>query len=225
MHWILLRHHQQLSPFPDDKKDFNLNWTDWSVTQRCAEALMAILKSFCTVSLDGFFVDAAGGMGWAHNAMADPEWDSFVAGNASGDGVLVFGRVTYQMMESYWPSPLAKQRDPVVAGHMNRLKKVVFSRTLTEARWNNTTLMASELLPAMKKLKREANDLVILGSGNLVSQLAAAGLMDAYQMVVAPVVIGKGRTLFQTVTTPIPLTRTRVRSFANGNVVLDYQPA
>jgi dihydrofolate reductase len=74
---------------------------------------------FNHVSLDGYFVDKKGDMRWAHKQ--DPEWNEFVAANARGGGVLLFGRVTYEMMASYWPTPMAAQNSPAVAEHMNNL--------------------------------------------------------------------------------------------------------
>jgi dihydrofolate reductase len=95
---------------------------------------MRQLIVFNHVSLDGYFVDRNGDMSWAKADHQDPEWDAFVAGNASGGGALVFGRVTYQMMASFWPTPLAMEMMPVVARAMNSMPKIVCSRTLDTAR-------------------------------------------------------------------------------------------
>lgn len=84
----------------------------------------------CQVSLDGYFVNGNGDMSWAHKPSDDAEWNAFVAENASGGGDLVFGRITYELMTNYWPTPLAAKNAPVVAERMNNLHKVVFSRTL-----------------------------------------------------------------------------------------------
>ena len=100
---------------------------------------MRKLVVFNHVSLDGYFVDANGDMSWAKADHQDAEWNAFVAENASGGGVLVFGRITYELMIQYWPTPLAAQHNPAVAERMNNLPKVVFSRTLDTASWNNTT--------------------------------------------------------------------------------------
>src|SRR5438105_4358563 len=97
---------------------------------------MRKLIVFNHVSLDGFFVDANGQMNWAHKQ--DAEWNAFVAENASGGGELWFGRITYELMASFWPTPQAMQTMPIVAEQMNNLPKVVFSRTLDKATWNNT---------------------------------------------------------------------------------------
>lgn len=187
---------------------------------------MRTLKSFCTVSLDGRFVDGNGEMAFAHNPTEDPEWDALVAANASSGGTLLFGRLTYQMMASFWPTPMAKEQNAQVAKHMNRLSKVVFSRTLKKVDWENTALVTEDAVTAVRQMKKEKGpDLVILGSGNLVSQLAAAGLIDTFELALAPVVVGKGKTLFETVKEPLTLKRTKARTFANGNVLVCYQAA
>src|SRR5713226_8054982 len=99
---------------------------------------MRKLIVFNHVTLDGYFVDRNGDMSWAHWVSQDAEWNAFVADNAKGGGVLLFGRITYELMTSYWPTPLAARNDPVVAERMNNLQKVVFSRTLDKASWSNT---------------------------------------------------------------------------------------
>jgi len=178
---------------------------------------MRSLIVFNHVSLDGYFVDKKGDMRWAHKQ--DPEWNEFVAGNARGGGVLLFGRVTYEMMASYWPTPMAAQNSPAVAEHMNNLQKVVFSRTLDKASWNNTKLVKGDLAMEVRKMKRESGQgLVIMGSGTIVSQLAQEGLIDEFQIVVCPIVIGSGRSLFEGVTEKLNLKLTKSRTFGNGNV-------
>src|SRR4051812_12305715 len=103
--------------------------------------MMRKLAVFNHVSLDGYFVDMHGDMSWAHQHAPDQEWDAFVAENARGGGALVFGRVTYELMASFWPTPAALEQLPAVAERMNAMPKVVFSRTLEQASWNNTTLL------------------------------------------------------------------------------------
>jgi dihydrofolate reductase len=187
---------------------------------------MPKLTVFNSVSLDGYFVDRNGDMGWAHNANPDAEWDAFVAGNARGGGLLVFGRITYELMAGYWPTPLAAQRDPAVAERMNVLPKVVFSRTLDGVSWPNTRLVKDGLVAEIRKLKAEPGpDMTILGSGTLVAQLTPARLIDAYQIVVVPVVLGQGRTLFDGLPEKLSLQRTSFRAFGNGNVLLCYTPS
>lgn len=179
---------------------------------------------FNNVSLDGFFVDATGDMSWAHRH--DDEWNAFASSNASGSGELLFGRVTYEMMAAFWPTPEAARLLPDVAAGMNAMRKIVFSRTLDTAGWHNTTVLKGDPATEVRELKRQPGpDMVILGSGSLVSQLTAARLIDEYQIVLNPVVLGAGRTLFERVPDRVRLELTRTRSFQNGNVVLWYEPA
>jgi dihydrofolate reductase len=186
---------------------------------------MTRLVVFNSVSLDGYFTDARSDMSFAHNPVPDSDWDAFVAGNARGGGRLIFGRITYEMMASFWPTPAAAQALPDVAVGMNRLPKVVFSRTLESAPWNNTRLVKTDLIGAIQQMKKESpEDMAILGSGSLVSQLAPQGLIDEYQIVAVPVVLGKGRTMFEGIGERLPLRLIRTQSFANGNVLMCYAP-
>jgi dihydrofolate reductase len=185
---------------------------------------MRKLVVFNMVSLDGFFVDSKGDMSWAHKN--DAEWNMFVNENASGSGVLVFGRVTYELMASYWPTPMALQNSPMVAKGMNDMPKVVFSRTLDKASWSNTKLVKGDLAAEVRKMKKEPGpNLVILGSGSIVSQLAQQNLIDEYQIALSPIVLGKGRTMFDGVKEKLNLKLTKSRTFSNGTAFLCYQPA
>lgn len=185
---------------------------------------MRSLRSFTSISLDGFFTDAKSDMSWAHKH--DEEWNAFSSRNAGGDGALLFGRVTYEMMSAFWPTPEAARMLPKVAEGMNRMPKFVASRTLAKAEWQNTTLLGGDLVAEVKALKAsDGPDLVILGSGSLVSQLTAARLIDGYQLVLNPIALGKGRTPFQTLEDQRGFHLTKTQAFRNGNVVLWYEPA
>jgi dihydrofolate reductase len=186
---------------------------------------MGRLVVFNLVSADGFFVDAGGDMGWAHNPSPDPEWEELVKDNARGGGTLVFGRKTYEMMAGWWPTPAAKQSDPVVAERMNGMKKVVFSRTLAEAGWGNTVLVRTDPAAEVRRLKAAGEDLAVMGSGSIVSLLAREGLIDELQLVVVPLVVGSGRTMFEGLGKRLTLRLTGARAFKNGNVLLSYEPA
>lgn len=186
---------------------------------------MRKLTVFNHVSLDGYFTDANGNMSFAQNPVPDAEWNAFVAGNAGSGGTLVFGRVTYDLMASFWPTPMAAEQMPDVAERMNNLPKVVFSRTIKEASWQNTKLVKDDLEGEIRKMKNEEGDgMVIFGSGMIVSQLTQAGLVDEYQFIVDPVVLGKGRTMFDGVQEKFTLKLKSSRTFANGNVLLCYEP-
>ena len=176
---------------------------------------MRKLIVFNQVSLDGYFTDVDGDMSWAHKQ--DAEWNAFVAENAKSGGELLFGRITYELMKSYWPTPAAAKAAPVVAEQMNNLPKIVFSRTLDKASWNNTKLVGGDLAAEIRKMKNEPGEqMVIMGSGTIVSQLTAEGLIDEYQIVVNPIVLAKGRTMFQGIKRKLNLKRTKTRTFGNG---------
>ena len=186
---------------------------------------MRTLAVFNHITLDGYFTDAKGDMSFAHRTGPDAEWDTFVEGNAGGGGTLLFGRKTYDLMAGFWPTPMAAEMMPVVAERMNNLPKVVFSRTMTGAAWHNTRLVKDDLAGAVRTLKAEAgDDMVIFGSGSIVSQLTQHGLIDEYKFVVDPVVLGAGRTMFEGVTAKLSLRLVGSRIFGNGNVLLSYQP-
>jgi len=178
------------------------------------------------VSLDGYFCDANGDMSFAHKPPDDSEWQEFVAENAAAGGALVFGRVTFEMMAAWWPTPAANEAMPDVAASMNALPKFVFSRTLASADWHNTTLISDDLVPTIRRMKAEPGpDLTILGSGSIVTQLAAAGLIDTIQVVVNPIALGAGRSFLAGLDRPRHLSLTRTRTFGNGSVALWYAPA
>lgn len=179
---------------------------------------------FNQLSLDGFFSDASGDMNWAHRD--DPEWLDFVQGNASGGGEALFGRKTYELMSGYWPTADALQNNPIVARAMNEMPKVVFSRTLKKADWSNCRLVKRDPAAEVRIMKATSGpDIVIMGSGSIVSLLALKGLIDEFQMVVNPLVLGRGKSLFARVDERIDLRLMKTRTFQNGNVLLVYEPA
>ena len=153
---------------------------------------MPKLIAFNQVTLDGYFADMNGDMSWAHKQ--DPEWKAYSAENAKGDATLLFGRTTYEMMASFWPTAFAAQSAPETAAAMNSRPKVVFSRTLREATWNNTRLAKGDLAKEVRDLKgKPGPSLVVLGSGSIVAQLAGQGLVDEYQALVVPIALGGGQ--------------------------------
>jgi dihydrofolate reductase len=187
---------------------------------------MRKLIVFNNITLDGYFTDKNGDMSWAHRDDNDAEWNAYAADNAQGGGLLLFGRITYELMASYWPTPAALKTNPVVAQQMNNLQKIVFSRTLDQASWRNTKLVKGDIAAEVRKLKKEPGEgMVLMGSGSIVSQLTQERLIDEYQIVVNPLVLGKGRTMFDGIHDKLNLKLTKTRSFGNGNVVLCYEPA
>jgi dihydrofolate reductase len=183
---------------------------------------MASIGAFISLSLDGCYADANGDMSWAHSQ--DPEQAEFTAQNARGGSGLLFGRVTYEMMSSFWPSEQAAQMMPDVAAGMNAMPKFVASRSMKRADWANTTVIGGDLVGATRRMKSEDGpDLTILGSGSIVTQLATAGLLDSLDVMLVPVALGGGKRLFEGMPRSLGWRREDVRQFSNGNVFLRYR--
>jgi dihydrofolate reductase len=118
----------------------------------------------------------------------------------SNPGARFFGRVTYAMMASYWPTPIAIKNDPLVAEGMNNADKIVFSRTLKKVEWNNTRLVKDNIVEEIKKMKQQpGKDMTVLGSGSILTQFAEQDLIDEYQIMVDPVVLGRGTQIFKNI--------------------------
>jgi dihydrofolate reductase len=129
------------------------------------------------------------------------------------------------MMVAWWPTPAAATAMPEVAARMNALPKIVLSRTLTSAHWNNTTLIKNDLVGTISRMKAEPGpDMAILGNGSVATQLAGAGLIDTIQIVVNPVALGAGNSFLAGLRQALNLTLTPARTFGNGSVVLWYAP-
>jgi len=187
---------------------------------------MPKLRVFNMVSLDGYIADKHGDMSWAHRGATHPDaqWDAFVQSNAQGGGQLLFGRVTYDLMIQFWPTPAASQHNPAVAERMNNMPKIVFSNVLKQATWNNTKIVSGNIEAEIRAMKAGSEkQMVILGSASIVSQLTQAELIDEYQFAIVPVVLGGGKTMFEGVTKPPALKLTKTRTFENGNVVTCYE--
>jgi dihydrofolate reductase len=183
---------------------------------------MRKLGVFNLVTLDGYFAGQGSDISW-HNV--DAEFQEYAEEKSSSGNTLLFGRVTYELMANYWPTPEALKNDPIVAQGMNSSPKIVFSRTLKTADWVNTRLVKDDMLGVIRNLKQQpGQDLTVLGSGSIVAQLAQAGLIDEYQVLLNPVVLGKGKTMFAGIEDKLILKLIKTRTFGNGNVLLCYEP-
>jgi dihydrofolate reductase len=187
---------------------------------------MRKLTMFNFITLNGFFKGPGGDLGW-HKGNDPGEDEKAYANNAAqSEHVLVFGRVTYQMMAWYWPSPDAAVQNPAMAKSMNSAEKIVFSNSLEKADWQNTTLIKGDLVEEIKKLKQQpGNDLTILGSGSIVSQLSDARLIDRYEIMLDPVAIGSGTPLFNGIKEKLDLKLVTSKTFKSGILVLSYELA
>jgi dihydrofolate reductase len=174
------------------------------------------------VTVDGMFAGPDGDIGW-HNV--DEEFNDFAIEQLDSVDTLLFGRVTYEGMASWWPTEMGLKDDPDVAVRMNALEKVVFSRTLDTADWEHTRLVKDDLAGEVSRLKAlPGKDMVIFGSGTIVTQLADAGLIDEYRLFVAPVALGGGTALFTGLAEAQRLKLLDARAFNSGNVLLRYTP-
>ena len=185
---------------------------------------MGKIVSFTHVSVDGFFAGPKGEIDWFKNQ--DEEDRRFSAEASRGSGALIFGRTTYELMAGYWPTPEAARDNPDVAESMKHTPKIVFSRTMKPVKdgpaWKNTRVIPDITRDGIMKLKREAaGDFTILGSGSIVQQLARLGLMDEFQLMVNPVILGTGKYLFSDVN-QLKLQLLETRPFRNGRVFLRY---
>jgi dihydrofolate reductase len=184
---------------------------------------MGKLTVFNFITLNGYFKGPGGDLSWHKHEGEESEYAS--EGLASGS-ILLFGRITYEMMASWWPTPEAIKTNPEIANGMNEAEKIVFSRTLKKAEWNNTKLIKDNLAEEIKKLKQlPGKSVTVLGSGSIVTQLAEQGLIDDYQLMVDPVALGDGTPLFKNISHPLNLKLTNTRTFKSGVVLLCYEPA
>lgn len=177
---------------------------------------------FNMVTLDGFFEGPDREIDWH---VVDEEFNQLSIDQLNTFDTILFGRVTYEMMAAYWPGPTALAEDPIVASLMNSTPKIVFSNTLKKAEWKNTRLVSGEAGEEIKKLKEQpGKDMVIFGSGELVSSLTRQGLIDEYRLIINPVVLGSGHALMTGLKERLHFKLISAKSFKSGNVLLIYQP-
>ena len=177
------------------------------------------------ISLDGFVADSNGEMDWI---LHDEELFQYVSELFESVGAALYGRVTYQMMESYWPTvpknPESTKQELHHAAWVEQLEKVVFSTSLQEVTWNNTKLIHQDIAAQLTALKNTpGKDLMIFGSPRLAHSLMPLGLIDDYFLQINPILLGKGTRLFPELTTRVGLSLISTRIFRNGVLGLHYQ--
>ncbi|MGH2397306.1 MAG: dihydrofolate reductase family protein [bacterium] len=183
---------------------------------------------FNHVTVDGFFAGPNGEIDWFKVIRKDDEWDKFTHAQAKSSGsTLMFGRTTYEMMKSFWPTPEALKSDPDMANVVNNSPKIVFSRTLRTVEegpnWKSIRLFR-EIRPEEILKLREKEDITIMGSGTIVQQLANLGLIDGYTLAIVPIILGVGKLLFKDVK-QTDLRLQEAKTFDNGIVLHHYQPS
>lgn len=183
---------------------------------------MRKLGVFNFITLNGYFEGPGRDISWHTHSGEASEYSEKMSGAGS---ILLFGRLTYELMVSYWPTEYAMKNDPIVAENMNKAEKIVFSRTLDKVDWSNSRLVKDNMVEEIKKMKQiPGKDMTILGSGSIVTQLAEEDLVDEYTFMLDPVVLGQGTPIFKGLTHKLNLKLTEARTFKNGILLLSYQP-
>jgi dihydrofolate reductase len=186
------------------------------------EEEMGKVSVFNFVTLNGYFEGPKGDIGWHRHGA---EENAYAADALKSGNTLLFGRVTYEMMASYWPTPLAFKNDPTVAEGMNNADKIVFSRTLKKVEWSNTRLVKDKLAEEIEKMKQmPGKNMTVLGSGSLVTQLAQLRLIDEFQIMVDPVLLGDGTPMFKGINEKLDLKLIATKTFKSGVILLSYEP-
>jgi dihydrofolate reductase len=174
-----------------------------------------------TVSIDGLFEGPNKEIDW-HNV--DDEFNEFAIDLLNKVDVLLFGRKTYQLMESYWPTKEVIKNDPTIAERMNNLPKIVFSKTLDKVEWNNVTLIKENIAEEVTKLKQQPGEhIAVLGSSDLAVTLIERKLIDEFRIIISPVILGKGKQLFEGLKDKLSLRLLRAKTLHSGNVLFYYE--
>jgi dihydrofolate reductase len=181
--------------------------------------------AFLHVSLDGFAAGPNGELDWA---IVDSEIEPYVDNLIKTVDTALYGRVTYHMMESYWPTvpanPSSTKHDIDHAHWVENVSKIVFSKTLEKVEWNNTRLVKDNIAEEISKLKQQSGgDMMIFGSPGIVHLLTQHGLIDEYQINVNPLLLGSGIPLLKGIKDKISLKLLEVKPFRSGVVGLRYQ--
>jgi dihydrofolate reductase len=183
---------------------------------------MRKLSVFNFLTLNGYYKGPAEDISWHQHG---EEEGDFAAEGAKTESVLLYGRKTYQMMASFWPTAEGKKFNSAVAEGMNNSEKIVFSRTLKTATWQNTKIIKDNIVEEIENLKKTpGKDMTMLGSGSILTQFAEAGLIDVFQFMVDPVALGDGTALFQGLKKSLNLKLTGSKTFKTGVVLLNYEP-
>ncbi len=184
---------------------------------------MRNLASFIFVSLDGFYEGPNGELDWP---IVDEEFNDFAVRQLDQADTLGFGRATYEHMAAYWPTEQAKVNDPAITSRMNDKEKLVFSTTLTDVNWPGATLVRGEATEHIRAIKSaEGKELLVIGSPHLSARLVEARLLDELRVMVFPILLGQGRSLFEDLEDRVSLSLLHVRQFNSGSLLVTYRPS
>jgi dihydrofolate reductase len=170
------------------------------------------------VTLNGMFEGPDHDISWF---VFEDELENYIRETQAAADTLLFGRVTYEMMASYWSSA-----EGWIADFMNGVEKIVFSRTLSNADWTNTRLVKDHVPEEIAKLKdAPGREIFVFGSADLSATLIKEGLVDEYRIAINPVVLGKGVPLFKEGMKRLDLRLLETKPLKSGVVILHYAPA
>lgn len=174
------------------------------------------------LSLDGYFSGLKGETEWF---FMDEGTGNYLYNLFKTIDTIVLGQVTYEMFAGYWPKPDPVDGNPKeLTDFMNNSRKIVFSKSLKKADWENSIIMKDIIPEEIIKLKQGiGKDIVIFGSGSIVSQLTKFGLVDEYQFLINPVFLGNGKTIFKNEEAKSNLKLLEAKKFDNGNMMLHYE--
>ncbi|GBG08193.1 dihydrofolate reductase [Paenibacillus agaridevorans] len=186
---------------------------------------MRKLVLFMHVSLDGYASDSKGGLDWIPY---NEELEKYAEEIVAEVGAPVYGRTTYRMMESYWPTmldnPSASKHDMEHAKWLQDVKKIVISGTMDKVEWNNTMLIKDNIAEEIKVLKEQpGKNLVIFGSPGAAKTLLKLGLIDEFLLTICPVVLGGGQSVFDGDSEKIRLKLLSSRTFKSGIIATRYE--
>jgi dihydrofolate reductase len=188
---------------------------------------MRKIISFMHISLDGFVAGPNGEMNWIN---VDDEIFDHVGKRISETGTALYGRVTYQMMESYWPNagnkPGASKHDIDHSTWYNKAHKIVLSKTMKGADLANTTIISDNLTERINEIKQSGGsgneDILLFGSPTATHALIQLGLIDGYWLFVNPIILGEGIPLFTGIKEKTKLKLLATRQFTSGVTELNY---
>lgn len=175
---------------------------------------------FMMITTNGFFEAPGHDLSW-HNAGSET-FQKFAVENLAGTDTLIFGRRTYDMMAEYWPSEQGVQDDPATAKYMNETRKVVFTHTPLENTWQNVEVSDDVRVKMTVLQSEQGGEIAVLGSSNLCITLLSEGLLDELRLMVNPLAIIAGTTLFDGIDRQYDFDLTATRAFDDGNVLLTY---
>jgi dihydrofolate reductase len=182
---------------------------------------MRKLIAAINMTLDGFCDHTA--------FIADDEIHQHYNELLSNADTLLYGRITYQLMESYWPTvvkqPTGNKPTDEFAVLIDNISKIVFSRTLKNVDWKNSKLVKGGIKEEVLELKQQAGKNILVGSPSLIVTLMQLDLIDEYQLSVQPIILGNGLPLFKNINDRINLKLLKTRIFGSGSITLYYQPA